>query len=163
MNVLLINGTSGVGKTTVAQKLVEMFPEKYNIIKSYTTRDRRNSYDNDHVFMKKSSLIIKMLNHQYIARTVIDGNIYCAFKNQFVDSKINIYIVDDWGVVDVLNSMNHLDSVKVVRIIRDEVNVDDERKNRFSSFLPNHCPHLSKIILNDDIDDVVKEIECLNW
>ena len=38
-------------------------------------------------------MIVKMLNHQYIARTTINDNIYCAFRHQFSNSKINIYIV----------------------------------------------------------------------
>ena len=95
MNVLLLNGTSGVGKTTIAKKLVEMFPSKYNIIRSYTTRQRRDQHDDDHIFMKKSSLIIKMLNHPYVARTEIDNNIYCAFRDQFIPSIINIYIINE--------------------------------------------------------------------
>ena len=163
MNVLLINGTSGVGKTTIAKKLVKTNPTKYNIIKSYTTRKPRDKHDDDHTFMKRSSLIIKMLNHPYVARTEIDNNIYCAFRDQFIPLKINIYIVDDWGVVDVLNSMNHFDSIQVVRIIRENVNVDKKRKERFSSFLPNHCPHISKLIINNNIDDVIKEIEDIKW
>lgn len=163
MNVLLINGTSGVGKTTIAKELEKRFPTKYNIVKSYTTRQPRNQKDDDHTFMKRSSLIIKMLNHQYVARTEIDNNIYCAFRNQFSDSKINIYIVDDWGVIDVLNSMKHSDTVKVIRIIRENVTVDKKRKQRFSSFLPNHCPHISKVCINDNIDDVIEEIEEVEW
>ena len=113
--------------------------------------------------IQNTSLIIKMLNHQYMARTEIDNNIYCAFKDQFISSKINIYIVDDWGIIDFLNSMNHADSIKVVRIIRDNVNIDKKREQRFSSFLPNHCPHISKVIVNDDIDDVIVEIEDIKW
>lgn len=163
MRILLLNGTSGVGKTTIAKKLVEMFPSKYHIIKSYTTRQQRNQYDDDHIFIKKSSLIIKMLNHPYVARTEIDNNIYCAFRNQFRPSRINIYIVDDWGVVDVLNSMDRFDSVKVVRITKQEVNIDEKRQKRFSSFLPNNCPHISNVINNINIDDVVMEIEAIQW
>ena len=162
MKILLINGTSGVGKTTIAKKLVETFPSKYNIIKSYTTREPRNQYDDDHIFMKRSSLIIKMLNHHYVARTEIDNNIYCAFKDQFVSSKVNIYIVDDWGVIDVLNSMNH-SNIKVVRIIRENVSVDIKRQKRFSSFLPDHCPHISNVINNSSIDNVIMEIEAIQW
>lgn len=163
MNVLLLNGTSGVGKTTIAKKLVEMFPSKYNIIRSYTTRQRRDQHDDDHIFMKKSSLIIKMLNHPYVARTEIDNNIYCAFRDQFIPSKINIYIVDDWGVIDVLNSMSHFDSVKVVRIIRENVSIDKKRQKRFSSFLPNNCPHISNVIDNSSVEDIIVEIEALQW
>lgn len=163
MKILLINGTSGVGKTTIAKELIKKYPSKYNLIKSYTTRQRRNIHDDDHIFMKRSALIIKMLNHQYVARTEIDNNIYCAFKNQFSTSKINIYIVDDWGVVDLLNSMNHSSEIKVVRILKDDVNVDKKRQARFSSFLPDNCPHISLTIFNDDVYSVVDEIEDIRW
>ena len=158
MNILLVNGVSGVGKTTLARALVEKYPDKYNFVKSYTTRAPRNK-DDDHIFIDKKTMIVKMLNHQYIARTTINDNIYCAFRHQFSNSKINIYIVDDWGVIDALNSLRRGNTIKVVRVLRNDVVVDQKRRNRFSSFIPNSCPHISKIIRNDnDLDVAVEEI-----
>ena len=59
--------------------------------------------------------------------------------------------------------MSHFDSVKIINKIRENVSIEKKKKKRFSSFLPNNCPHISNVIDNSSIDDVIVEIEALKW
>lgn len=164
-NILLLNGLSGTGKSTIARILKEKDPEKYHIIKSYTTRKRRNINDNDHVFVKKSEMIKRMLNQNFVASTIIDDNIYCAFESQFKKDKINIYIVDDKGLLDVNNYFSKRDAkTTTMRILRDDSknNVSNLRKSRYSLFIPNTCKSIDHIIHNNEnLYDTIDIIENL--
>lgn len=160
--IILLNGLSGSGKSSIAKKLVELYPDKYNIILSYTTRLQRDKDDTDHTFISKSNLIKKMLNQFFIARTEIDNNIYCAFLSQFDDSKINIYIVDDQGIIDVLNNKEKLNqNVYVMRILGQHESVGIDRRQRFNHIIPDTCKHIDFIFENNTqktIENLATEI-----
>lgn len=159
MKVLLLNGLSGSGKSFIAKEMVNRNPDNYKLIKSFTTRPKRDYNDTDHIFVSKSDMLRGMVFKKYVARTTINDNFYCAFESQFDDEKINIYIVDDYGVLDLKNNMQDAD-ILTIRIIRDNINVDDDRKRRFKYILPNSCSSFDYIIENNGtIDEVINKIE----
>ena len=41
-NLIILVGASGVGKTTIMKKLIEIFKNKLNFYPTYTTREKRN-------------------------------------------------------------------------------------------------------------------------
>ena len=84
--IVLIVGDSGSGKSTIV-RYVEKNMENVNIIKSYTTRPKRNKYDNDHTFIKS----VDEIDGDIVASTEIDGYFYGASENQFKENKINLY------------------------------------------------------------------------
>ena len=160
--IILLNGLSGTGKSSIAKGLVDKYPNTYDIIYSYTTRKQRNATDTDHTFVSKSALLKKMVNEFFIARTEIDDNLYCAFLYQFWSEKIHLYTVDDMGIIDVLNNKHVIDQeIYVIRILGQHDTVDDKRKQRFKHILPNSCSHIDLLLNNDGnitINDLVKNI-----
>lgn len=165
INILLLNGLSGTGKSTIARILKEKDLEKYEIIRSYTTRKRRNINDNDHIFVSKPEIIRKMLNKKFVASTIINNEIYCAFEDQFKKDKINIYIVDDKGLLDVNNYFSKREAkITTMRILRDDLKntASSLRRNRYSHFIPNTCKSIDHIIHNNEnLYDTIEIIENL--
>lgn len=103
MKILLICGDSMTGKTTIMKKLCQTYPYLYHPIMSYTTRPKRSEDEYGHIFVTEEEMWNKMHQQGLVARTLIDGNFYFTTPEQFVDDKINIYIVDGLGVLDVKN------------------------------------------------------------
>ena len=149
MKTIVINGESGSGKSHIARILAESRPDTYNLIRSYTSRQRRHSNDNDHVFKPKKFILAKMMNYQYVARSVIDDEIYCTFYHQFRHDRINLCILDDFGVLDILNHFK-AKQVRVVRVRRNSIRVPADRRNRLYHFIPDDCPHIDCIVDNND-------------
>lgn len=149
MKTIVINGESGSGKSYIAHKLVLADPEKYNLIRSYTSRPMRNVRDDDHIFKPKKFILTKMMNYQYVARSIIDDEIYCTFYHQFRHDRINLCILDDFGVLDILNHFK-AKQVRVVRVKRDGIEIPSDRRNRLYHFIPDDCPHIDRIVYNND-------------
>lgn len=124
--IVLIVGDSGVGKSTIVGYVAERM-ENINIVKSYTTRPKRNEFDNDHTFIKS----VDEIDGDIVASTEIDGYFYGASDKQFDKNKINLYIVDDKGVVDVIDYFDD-EIIMTVHIKRDgkNIKVPVKRKNR---------------------------------
>ena len=123
--IVCITGESGVGKDTVADMLVEMLPETKKIL-SYTTRPPRYTGERTHRFIKDGIqidyadvriTIEEVLNQistpdNWVAWTMIDGYLYWTEAEQFDKDKINIYVIDDAGLAQLINS--EFDDVYVV-------------------------------------------------
>lgn len=144
MMILLLLGQSGTGKTTISKALNNNY-HYFNLIKSYTTRFRRSIEDRDHIFIRKHNLLYKMFNEDVVASTVIDGELYCSFPNQFEENKINIYTVDDRGALNVINYFDK-DEVLIIRLRRDNIDIEKERANRnLNEVIPDNCPNINII------------------
>lgn len=153
--IVLFIGDSGTGKSTIIKKLNQKL-DNVNIVKSYTTRPKRNRYDNDHTFIKSKDTINKK---DVVASTEIDGHFYCALKNQFVDNKINLYTVDDKGLLDVKKYFKNEEIISI-HINRSDISVPKNRKNRNIRKLD--VKYDFEIFNDGNIDEAVnKVIECL--
>lgn len=152
--IVLIVGDSGSGKSTIV-RYVEKNMDNVNIVKSYTTRPKRNKYDNDHTFIKS----VDEIKGDIVASTEIDGYFYGASENQFKENKINLYIVDDKGVVDVKNYFKNK-NILTVHINRLNIEVPVNRKNRKIKKLD---IEYDEEIYNDDhiLDTVRGLMECI--
>lgn len=152
--IVLIVGDSGSGKSTIV-KYVEKNMDNVNIVKSYTTRPKRNKYDNDHTFIKS----VDEIDGDIVASTEIDGYFYGASENQFKKNKINLYIVDDKGVVDVKNYFKNK-NILTVHINRLNIEVPIDRKNRKIKKLD--IEYDEEIYNDDHILDAVRGLmECI--
>ena len=139
-------GDSGSGKSTIADFLASHYPN-VNVVKSYTTRPRRSVNDNDHIFTKKRHLLYKMFNNKFVASTIIDNELYCAFPEQFDKKKINIYIVDDKGLLDSINYFGK-ENILAIRLKRNNISVEDARmKRNLNKIVPDGCSNI-KVVQN---------------
>lgn len=159
MKILILNGLSGTGKTTIAKKLT-CKEEGFHLVRSYTTRRKRYDDEDDHTFVSKEELSCLMWSEEYVASSVIDGEVYCGFYNQFSDWLVNVYIVDDYGYLDVHNQFAYECGFDVFSVrVKDGDGgclVDDERRGRFGLTLPD--AYFDMVVCNDDSDKTVNEI-----
>lgn len=157
MMILLLLGDSGSGKTTISKALQNDY-NYFNIVKSYTTRFRRNINDKDHIFVRKHNLLYKMFNEDFVASTIINGEIYCSFPEQFNEDVINIYTVDDKGALDVINYFNKED-VLIVRLKRDNIDIDKDRAGRnLNQVIPNSCSNINIVENNMSVHHACLDI-----
>lgn len=159
MQILLIEGESGVGKTTLVQELIK--DTRFNEIKSYTTREQRYPDEDGHIFVHPMDMVKLMQQKNYIASTRIANNFYCAFEHQFIEDKINLYIVDELGILDVKNFYrNKKIEIKTIRMKRKNNNVTQTRKERFNQILPDNIFDyiIEDSSVNESVNKVKKEI-----
>ena len=155
--VVLLLGDSGVGKTTIARALQRKYPY-INIVHSYTTRFKRSLYDNDHIFMRKHNLLYKMFHNKVVASTIIDGELYGSFPDQFRDDMINVYTVDDKGLLDVINYYG-IDNVCAVRLKRGNIMIHQQRAERnLNQIISDKCPYIHIIDNNSDVSRTCSDI-----
>lgn len=127
MKVILIVGDSGVGKSTLAQYLKENY--NFNIVKSYTTRSKRNFDDNDHMFISQETADEMLCGDDIVAHTRINDCDYFSSVFDFRLDKTNVYIVDKKGVDDIRRNCPDWE-VKVLKMKTNENNIIGERSNR---------------------------------
>lgn len=98
-NLYCIIGESGSGKSTIADKLEEMYNLK--TIQSYTTRQPRCENEKGHIFVSKKqfdSLTDK------IAYTKFNDNEYCATAEQIENG--HLYVIDPKGLAQLKKNYN---------------------------------------------------------
>lgn len=93
---ICIGSKSGVGKSTQISNLIKLHPNKYNYIKSKTTRRPRNVEDlethtfgytvNDFIKLNKSDIMAEYFSPK--------GYIHWVDIDMFSNDKINLYAID---------------------------------------------------------------------
>jgi Guanylate kinase len=68
-------GPSGAGKSTLADELVRRYPQ-YQLIKSYTTRPKRDGIDSSHQFISEADFDIKLANNDFLGTQNVFGYRY---------------------------------------------------------------------------------------
>lgn len=100
-DITLIVGRSGTGKSTLEKLLCDNYNAK--IIRSYTTRPKRNDSEDNHIFISPSE-VEKYPNK--IATTTINNNFYFATKEQLDESQI--YVIDPNGLYKLTTNFPNL-------------------------------------------------------
>lgn len=151
MFVFLFIGESGSGKSTIVNMLNERQPYIFNVVKSYTTREKRDENDNDHIFIKNKD---ELKDETIVAETEIEGNYYASIESQFSKDKLNLYIVDVKGIEDVKKFFKD-EYVIVIQLVRNDIVIDEDRANREINTTYENCDYH---INNINIEDTYKEI-----
>ena len=120
---------SGSGKTSIAKNLCEKYPDKYNVVHSYTDRGMREPNEWGHTFIDSKYMDLLLERSDIVAQTKIEQYRYCTIKNQFDENKINIYTLDVNGANDTITAFPQADIMSVL-IRRNDIEADCVRTDR---------------------------------
>ena len=113
--LILLVGASGSGKTTIAKELEKL---GYNIIHSYTTRERREPDEWGHRFTKSNK--VECFIGEMIAYQQIYGVEYFATREQYMNKGTSIYVVDPKGAKDVKTNVKDAEVITIF-LMADEI------------------------------------------
>ena len=150
--VLLVNGGSGVGKSTVVGKLCSGW-EAFRQVMSITSRERRGE-DDDHVFMGRDEVKRLIESDEVVDWTEVGGELYCTTLDCFREDKINVYIVDDEGIEKEWG--DGFDVLKVRLVGKSWVD-DKERIERVVNWLGDESFD-SVVQVRGDVEDVAWDL-----
>lgn len=120
MITTLIVGRTASGKTIISKKLKTV---GFQLVKSYTTRKKRNEEDNDHIFITKEEA--KRFKNK-AAKTVINDNEYFATDEQIKES--DYYVIDPTGIKYLVKNMPNT-NFRILYIKADK----EKRKEKYMS------------------------------
>jgi len=106
MNMVIICGRSGSGKTTVANLLKNML--KFHRVVTYTTRMPRNGERDgkDYYFISEQRFTELIGSNFFAEWTIYNGNFYGSAKADYKDSK-GVIVLDEHGVSTILASKDN--------------------------------------------------------
>lgn len=130
-NIYLLVGESGSGKTTIQT----MLEQKHGLIplKSYTTRPKRNSNEDNHIFITTEEF--KKLEN-LVAYTNFCRNEYCATAEQVETT--DTYVIDPAGIDFMKKAYKGEKGIKIVYItspIHTRIERMQKRHNNFSAVM----------------------------
>lgn len=94
-NLYLICGKSGSGKTTISDKLSDVYG--YKVLQSYTTRKPRHIKDTDHIYTNMAIYYKHKKNNSIATYTCFDGYYYWSTLEQIANA--DLYVVDKEGII----------------------------------------------------------------
>lgn len=144
MKILLILGKSGSGKTTIAEGLCKD-KDKYHFIDSYTDRPKRDVNETGHTFVDRGQMDVLLKGDDVVASTEINGKRYCTIKSQFDENRVNVYIVDLYGINDTIEAFPDAD-IMTLLVTRETNDINDEIRMGRDVALP----------VRDDVDFVLE-------
>lgn len=105
-NIFIVSAPSGAGKTTICQKLTELFPDIRHSV-SYTTRLQRNGEvnDRDYTFVNESEFLKMAEAGEFVEWAKVHGNLYGTSKRrlkEMMDQGINVVLdIDTQGAKQI--------------------------------------------------------------
>lgn len=161
LNIVAIQGKSGVGKTTIAKILVSQNPEVYHLVNSYTDRPKRYDTEVGHLFLTKKKMDIIYDGDNVVAKTQYGDYRYCTTINSFLpdNTKCNLYVVDKKGIYDLREySKKYYLNLLCIEIQRNLIDIDEDRANRddYDEYKHITCDYVVKN--NGNINDAVSKV-----
>ena len=100
IKVIALFGKSGAGKDTIMGEVLNLFPEKFAPVISFTSRPKReNEVDGiNYHFISKSNFILKIKNRSMIEWTYFNDWYYGTSIESFSKEKINICVCNPSGM-----------------------------------------------------------------
>ena len=97
--VICIMGKSGSGKDTIMKKILDLFPNTFAPVISFTSRPKREKEIDgvDYHFISETNFISKITNKDMIEWTFFNGWYYGTAKESFSKDKINICVCNPEG------------------------------------------------------------------
>ena len=158
---IIIVGASGVGKTTVANVILEN--PKYSLVRSATTRKpREDGNDSEYIYLSNDEFQNAVKNGEMLEFTEYSGNFYGTplfeLERIFQDGKIPLLIVDISGARTFMN--NTLDFSIDMFYIYEDLNVIEKRLYNRDLFVPTEEGFLNFIRRkNANIKDYIEIVD----
>jgi len=103
-NVLILAGPSGVGKTTVAEALLNKEGSEYSLVRSITTREKRgDGFDDEYIYSDREEFLRRVEGGEILEYTEYAGQLYGTPRSEIErilsEGKTPLLILDLNGVV----------------------------------------------------------------
>lgn len=116
IKVLCIMGKSGSGKSTIANRLMALVPEKYALVKSFTTRKERENDPEDvktHIFVSEEDYQKDRAKVVALYESPLGYKSYVT-KDLFDVDKVNIFVIDPRAYSELI--VEHSDELDIVGV-----------------------------------------------
>ena len=171
--ILILIGSSGSGKSSVAKKLIEN--HGYVAVKSCTTRDRREGEtDDDYYFMTKSEFRDNINAGNFVEYVIYGNNYYGTLKSELDKDQKLVCVLTPEGALAVQKAFPDAFIVQigatmktsVIRAIEREKELDPDKINQISKramldYYLFENPYHDFAIQNEDgssVDDIAQII-----
>ena len=149
--LVLVGGRSQIGKTSIINKLIELFPEKYQRPISYTTRSRRKGESaEEYQFVTLESFSSLSASNCFITIDEVYGNLYgistASINQVFLEKKIAIKEVHPTN----FNKIKKKYTKVITVLIEGKVTKESERMNADEEFYFSLDLSLFDIIIKND-------------
>lgn len=176
-NIFIVSAPSGAGKTTICQKLTELFPDIRHSV-SYTTRLQRNGEvnDRDYTFVNESEFLKMAEAGEFVEWAKVHGNLYGTSKRrlkEMMDQGISVVLdIDTQGAKQIRGCYD--DGVYIF-ILPPSMETLRERLEKRMSNSPDEIELRMKraadeireyknydyVIVNNDIEKALEELEAI--
>lgn len=173
--LIVLSGFSGVGKNTVMNRLLELYPDEFIKSVSVTTREKReDEVDGESYFFKtKKEFDNMLLNNEFLEWTTYAGNNY-GTPRDFIEKSINsgktvLMILNTVGAKYIKRNYNNSSIVFIGLNSVDEVlerlrlrgtETDNDIEKRISEMKEEvkdiQC--FDYYVVNDDLDKCVRHL-----
>ena len=186
-NILVLAGASGVGKTSVAMKILSS-SDKYRLIRSVTTRKPRgDGHDGEYIYLSEKDFEERISSGELLEYMNYGGSFYgtpiSEINSAFAEGKVPLLILDLTGVQTIREK--NLDFSVFVFYIYEELSVIEKRlyerecgkgsdkseeviKKRMSAnirdylMLPEISGKFDAFVKNEIIDDTARRVQELH-
>merc|ERR1712241_660590 len=174
---LVLCGPSGVGKSTIVERLKKRFPDAFALSVSHTTRQPREGEKDgvNYFFTDRETMKAAIENGDFLETAEFSGNMYgtskAAVETVSVSGKICILDIDRQGVIQIketnLNPLYvfiHPPSVEDIekRLRGRGTETEESLQKRLSAAKVEMeygtLENFNKVVVNDDIDKVEEEL-----
>ena len=175
---IIVSGPSGVGKTTVVEKLVKMHPELYISVSTTTRPKRKGEVDGkSYYFVDKKKFKELLRKNEFIEYAENYGNYYGSSKKNYTESinsgKDVIFVLSVEGMRNALKNKEmdfvtifiktSSDQALLQRLKNRATETKEQIKKRFkkSKYELSFAQKYDYIVYNDNLDSTVRTIEAI--
>jgi guanylate kinase len=152
--VVCIIGVSGAGKTSVVERLMTMYPDRYRTPISATTRPQREGEQDgrDYHFLTRDEFERRIADGLFVEHAIYNGNYYGTPLSELqVPEMIALHVVEDDGAVALRQRVDAL----VVGIVPPS---DEERERRMRERGDSEESVAQRVKADAERNDTVREI-----